>query len=601
MCGIIAGISGVNITNILLTVLNLLQNRGYDSVGICTLMNESLNISKYASGDVVTDDCMDKLYSHEGSHLSNIGIGHTRWATHGGKTDKNAHPHTDYKNRIAVVHNGVITNYKKIKTKLEKNNIVFESETDTEVISQSIGFFMDNGMSVEDAVKETVNTLTGSWAVVVIDRLNPDRLIVCKNGSPVVIGFGENATYICSEIQVLSNHITKYIRLKEGEICIVKKDSIQTLYEYEMKHISGSKIDTTPFPWKHWTIKEINHQPECIRVLLKTHIVDGRVVIPAFDKHADSFTNVSNMIISGCGSSMYAGKIGMYIMRDLDIFNTIQCVDAGEFYDKNVPKEGGGMIVMSQSGETKDTHRALLTVKNIIPTIGIINKKHSVISVDADECFYVQSGRENGVAATKSFMSQSISIVSIAIWFWQLKHDSVHMYTSILENIPDRIETVIKTTYNDCKNIAKKLKNKTSIYLLGKGLSHAIALESALKIKEICYIHAEGFGGSSLKHGPLALIEQKTSILMFIFDDIHYELNRVIAHEVKSRGAWLIVITDIQDLDLDVDDIIIIPSIGELTPLLSIVPIQLLAYEISILKHINPDRPKNLAKTVTVD
>jgi glucosamine--fructose-6-phosphate aminotransferase (isomerizing) len=603
MCGIIGYLGNKNSIEVLIPVLNLLQNRGYDSVGIATIeKNKNILISKFASLEN-TCDCMLILNKKTHLHSNNtIGIGHTRWATHGKATDANAHPHIDHKNRIAIVHNGTITNYMEIKQMLLSKNILFKSDTDTEVIVQLISYYMYNN-DVITSIRETMKVLKGTWAFVIIDKCNPNQLLVCKNGSPIVIGLGENEKIICSEVQAMSNYTNKYIALKDNEICIITKDNIVTDCKYEIQTFTPISLELSPDPYKHWTVKEIYEQYKSSTNAIKDRIKNDKVSLIECELYNKELRNIENMLISGCGSSLYAGLYGAQIFRLLEIFNTVQVIDAGEFNKTYIPKAKAGLVVLSQSGETKDTHRAIMVVNKQMPTISLINKTESLISKSTLVNIYLHAGRENAVASTKAFTSQILCLIILGLWFSNSRNEKVcQNIINNITNTPDLIQKTLDNNHSKCKELADKLNNVDSIYVLGKGLSYPVAMESALKIKEISYIHAEGFGGSAMKHGPLALIDKNTPIIIFMFNDKHLDLMKVITHEIKSRNAYVIVITDDSKVvDHSVDDYIVIPSNGYLTPLLGIIPLQILAYELSIRRNINPDRPKNLAKTVTVD
>mmetsp|Transcript_18566 Transcript_18566/g.27790 ORF Transcript_18566/g.27790 Transcript_18566/m.27790 type:complete len:661 (+) Transcript_18566:102-2084(+) len=611
-CGIVGYVGQENAVEYLLEGIHILQNRGYDSAGIATIDSENkLQITKYASLGT-TSDSIERLQKdapdrHKG-HKS--GIGHTRWATHGGKTDENAHPHTDYKNRIALVHNGTIENSDRIKESLMKLGIPFKSQTDTEVIAQLIGHHLDQGQTLEQAVHTSLSQLEGTWGLCILSKVEPGKIIVCRNGSPLLIGMGKGRTFIASEVSGFSRHVKEYIALKDGEVAVVRADGV-SLDLSRMETASQQTIELDPAPYPHWTLKEIYEQPQAIARAISYGArlaVDSKVVLGGMTQNADTMLSVDNLVIAACGTSLNAGSYGAHIMRSLGAFNTIQCIDAAEMTVDHAPQTGGGVLAISQSGETKDVMRALATAKQLgLPCFSCVNVVGSLIARTTGVGVYVHAGRENAVASTKAFTGSVTCLALLAAWFAQNRGNatvSLQKRRELIDSL-HRLPTYMGMCLplrGQCKQLAEKLVNVDHMFVLGKGLGEPIAQEGALKVKEISYIHAEGYGGGSLKHGPFALLDKDTPVIFLIFDGPHASHMRIAAQEVKARGAFNICITDNPSLCKGVaDEIIEIPSNGPLTPLLAVVPMQLLAYELSVARGINPDKPRHLAKAVTVD
>ena len=606
-CGIVGYVGNEECGTFLYEGLMILQNRGYDSAGISSINSQNEIITtKYASVGT-TSDSLKQLEDHLHEHKSNtIGIAHTRWATHGGKTDTNAHPHSDYKKRISLVHNGVIQNYNEIKNELLEKGIPFVSETDSEVIAQLIGYYLDEGNEIIDALKKCEKRLVGTWGVVLISVSQPNCLFAMKNGSPLLIGISPNKRFVASEAGAFARYTREFIALKDMEIAVVDQTKPIDLSRVEIHPEDTILLSPAPFP--HWCIKEITEQPISASAAMNYggRFVDLKnVKLGGLESRCDILLPIENLIISGCGTSYYASLFAANIMRKLKSFETVQVIDSAEMTFDCFPKKAG-LLVVSQSGETKDVHRAVQLAQSCdVPSFSVINAVGSLIARSTACGVYVNAGRENSVASTKSFTSQVICLCLIAIWFAQKRGMNVGLRENLISSL-QRIPTCMGIALNcreKIKKIAQKIIDigKTSMFVLGKGMSESVAKEGALKIKEIAYIHAEGYSGGALKHGPFALIEKDLPVVLIILDDEHKNLMKVAAEEIKSRGGYLIIITDMSDLDHLADETINICSAGILTSLVAVLPLQMLAYELSILKGINPDKPRNLAKAVTVD
>jgi glucosamine--fructose-6-phosphate aminotransferase (isomerizing) len=433
-------------------------------------------------------------------------------------------------------------------------------------------------------------------------------MILAKNGSPLIIGVGQGQMFVASEPAAFGQYTKEFIALEDGETAIITSDS-HSLDRSRIELAPYEKIEVSPAPWPHWTIKEIFEQPEALARALN---YGGRfrdevsVKLGGLDANLNILKGVRHLVIAACGTSFYSGLAGAQYMRLLNAFETVQVIDAAEVAPQNLPSANGALLVISQSGETKDVHRALqMALDNDMPSLSIVNVVGSLIARTTHCGVYLNAGREHAVASTKAFTSSCTVLAMIAVWFAQIGDASDvqkrRAAIDALHRLPTNVGMTLRVR-DQCKAIAKYLANEQHIFILGKGHALPIAMEGALKIKEISYIHAEGYPGGALKHGPYALITEGTPIILIILNDRHAGLMQIVAEEVKSRGAKTIVITDLNTMRNDSADFVIkIPSNGVLTNILAVIPLQLIAYETSVLKGIDPDRPKNLAKAVTVD
>ena len=605
MCGIIGYLGSDLYKEYLISGLKLLQNRGYDSVGISCISNGELNTIKFASK--TTCDALDILETEimKNDIFSSCAIGHTRWATHGGKTHTNAHPHHDNSNKIALVHNGIIENFEELKNKLLEKGYQFKSQTDTEIIVVLIGYYIDNGEPIENAIQKTVEELVGTWALVIMHAEYPNKLWITRNGSPLLLGMEDEYIMIASEQIAFGNYIKKYIVLDNHDLIEITKENKtikynKNIHRYAIKDKLLTNNDTIPLHYKHWMLKEIMEQPECIiRAMNNGGRIENNVSVKlgGLDLNKSRLLNINHLIILGCGTSYHAGLWSLDIFKTLDIFDTAVAYDGGEFQIKDIPKKGTtGVILLSQSGETKDLHRCIQIAKDYdLITIGVVNVPDSLIARETDCGVYLNAGREVSVASTKSFTSECVVLSMVAIWFSQNRGTSIERRKQIindLRNLPFQIQNILDNTEN-LMQFTNKF-NKTSCFLLGKGKEEAIAKEGALKMKEISYIHAEGYSSSSLKHGPFALIEDELPIILLDINEENRDKNRNTYQEIKARNAFVLRITDLEgELLIEKNK-----TFGGLT---ANVYIQLLSYYLSIEKGFNPDFPRNLAKVVTVE
>lgn len=612
MCGIIGILSNQQCVEILLDGLTRLQNRGYDSAGICSIMDDKFLIHKYASTDKTNALILLNNISslHDNSH---IGIGHTRWATHGGKTDKNSHPHMSCDNKFVLVHNGIIENYDTLKKMLINNNYTFQSETDSEVVANLISFMYQKTNNVFNAIQMATEKLEGTWGLAIMCIDNPNELYCTRNGSPILIGQSDDYVMVVSEQSGFSRDIEDYIVLKNYDICLIKKDnnniSIETRHSYKSKKVTNVIDATTPDPYPHWTLKEIYSQVEsCQRAIS----YGGRLLsleevkLGGLDYMKNDLLKIDNLILLGCGTSYNAGMLGMHYFKDLCDFNCVLLVDGADFDMCDVPKIGKtGLILLSQSGETKDLHRCIKIAKtHELITIGVINVVDSLIAREVDCGVYLNAGREVGVASTKSFTSQCLILSMIAIWFAQNKKINAQKrlkYIKDLYNFRSHVEEILNGLEKKIEDIMFLFDNQNSCFLLGKGKCEAIAKEGSLKIKEISYIHSESYSSSSLKHGPFALLCDKFPVILMSPNDMNYAKNENAYHEIKSRNANILFITNNKNNLNGKENVLLIPENDSYVDLLSVIPLQMLAYKLSVRKGINPDMPKNLAKVVTVE
>lgn len=607
MCGIIGVVGDTDSVSIIIDGLSILESRGYDSAGVATVSAAGAIVTtKFASG--VAPDAIVKLREHINDHVGNrSGVGHTRWATHGGKTDTNAHPHSDMKNRIALVHNGIIENAHKLKASLEATGIIFKSQTDTEVIAQLIGKYLDDGEALDVAMKHALAKLEGTWGVAVVSPLMPNTILAARNGSPLVVGVGRGTMYVASEPSAFNNHTREFIALQNGEFALITPEGT-TLDTSRVELAPEEVIELSPAPFEHWTIKEIMEQPDALARTLNHGAripTDLDIKLGGLERNKETLLGIKHLVIAACGTSLHAGMYGALGMRALKAFDTVQVVDASEITEHHFAPEGAGLLVISQSGETKDTHRALIIAQDRgVPTFSVVNAVGSLIARSTKCGVYLNAGREHAVASTKAFSTQVVALEMIAAWFSVNRGTEVERRRHLIDELR-RLPTLVKIALNTreaCKEIAKTLVDAEHCFVLGKGTCESIAREGALKIKEITYLHAEGYAGGALKHGPFALIVENTPVIMCIFDDQHGQLMRTAAEEVRARGARTIIITDTPKLAEGVaTETIVVPKNGVLTGLVANIPMQILAYELAVLKGINPDRPRNLAKAVTVD
>lgn len=606
MCGIIAGISP-KVVELLLLGLKQLQNRGYDSAGIATMKDNILHATKYASGE---NSALTHIEQAQDEHIeASIGIAHTRWATHGPKTDINSHPHISQSGNFALVHNGIIENYLELKQMLEENYITCISETDTEVIVNLIEWHYALEKDVHKAIKQTLLQLQGTWALAIVSTYEPNSIYCTRKGSPLLVSVHEGIALIASEQSAFCNKTNKYIVLDNHDICklelIHEKIVMTTHKSYNTHTIQQTQLELTPAPYRFWTEKEIYEQ---IDSSLRSISLGGRLLsnnkvkLGGLHTYMEELLQVDNIILLGCGTSYFAGLCGKKYFKDLCNFSSIQNIDGAEFKLNDIPKKGKtALILLSQSGETKDLYRCLEISKDMdMISIGIVNVVDSLIAREVDCGCYLNAGREVGVASTKSFTSQVIILSMIAIWFAQIHriHSQKRIkYVRDLRKLYMDIEKTLQK--NDIEQFVDIFEMQKSCFVLGKDKGEAIAQEAALKIKEISYIHAEAYSSSSLKHGPFALLEKDFPVILIAPDNECFAKNMNAYEEIKSRYATILLVTDKDDLGLP--NTMLVAKNESYADLLCIIPLQLLAFTLSLHNGCNVDMPRNLAKVVTVE
>lgn len=614
MCGIVAYLGNDSYKEFIINGLKLLQNRGYDSTGVCSIHEGALHITKFASSQ--THDallCLETNLNAE-SAISGICIGHTRWATHGSKTNINAHPHSDHAKRVAIVHNGIIENYLEIKTELSHAGYRFSSQTDSEVISVLIGSYLDTGCVMKVAIQNTIDRLVGTWALAIVHVDYPDKLWITRNGSPLLLGLEEDFVMVASEQIAFNNYIKRYITVDNNDLIEITRNGKTISYSenverYVVNTKKLSHIETTPTGYSHWMIKEITEQPQSInRTLNNGGRLDGNAAVKlgGLDAHKPSLLETTHLIILGCGTSLNAGVWSLPTFKSLDIFETVVCYDGAEFTANDVPRRGKTCVIMlSQSGETADLYQCMqIAKKQELLTIGIVNVVDSMIAKETDCGVYLNAGREVAVASTKSFSCQCVALALVAVWFSQNRGTSLQKRCKIIDclrKLPFQTQCVINTATEHISPVVGHLTG-SSLFILGKGSEEAIARESALKLKEIAYIHAEGYSSSALKHGPFAIIQPNLPIIILDTSSDHRAKNLSACQEVLARGAYVILITDHNDNDLLHDNLykLVIDKNEVFGGVLANIYIQLISYHLSLQSGNNPDYPRNLAKVVSV-
>lgn len=617
MCGIIGIISikPINIYTNLLNSLIQLQNRGYDSSGIGLLKDGKIQIQKYSSDNNETS--IQKLYnsSYELSDKNtSIGFGHNRWATHGKKDDINAHPHLSQYGLFSIVHNGIIENYQLLKEKMLKLGYQFYSQTDTEVIVSLLEHYYKIHDNVYQAISYTIQELEGTYGLIIIHRNSPNSIFAVRNGSPLLVGINEDIAYITSEQSGFCGVMSDYICLNDDDIIELRKVvfaiKIYTNLHYNKQEVQTVYKNTTPDPYPHWTIKEIHEQEDTIMRSLnnKGRIKNAsEVKLGGLENYTGELLNIVNVILLGCGTSYHSGLIGANLLKSLCDFNSIQVIDGAELTEKDIPRNGRTLFIfISQSGETRDLYRCIQIAKdNNILTMGVINVVDSMIAREVHCGVYCNSGREIGVASTKAFTSQVVCLSLISIWFSQ--HQEINLQKRVqvindLQNLPYHFKNTIQKVEHLIKTLLNYYCDKEHLFILGKHNDECIAKEGSLKIKEIAYIHAEAYSSASLKHGPFALLDKNFPVILIDTIPEYFVKNRSCAEEIISRGSRILRITSSKiKMELDGVSELVIDNNTSFSSLLAIIPIQLLAYYISVKKDINPDIPRNLAKVVTVD
>ena len=611
MCGIVAYIGPREAYPVILKGLKRLEYRGYDSAGIA-LLNSGLKVYK-KKGRV--SDLEDSLLGKD-LH-ANIGIGHTRWATHGEPSDANAHPQTSASGKLAIIHNGIIENYSQLKQELTKKGYKFNSETDTEVLLNFIEDIQkNNDCSLEEAVRIGLKRVVGAYVIVLIDQEHPDTLIAARKGSPLVIGVGKGEHFLASDASPIIEYTKEVVYVNDYELAIIKSD------ELILKNLGNDKL--TPYITKldmelaaiekggydHFMLKEIFEQPNTIHDCLRGRLdVDaGSITMKGIEEYAEQIMNASRIVMVACGTSWHAGLVAEYIFEELCRIN-VEVEYASEFRYRNpVINKGDVIIAISQSGETADTLVAIENAKSKGAIIlGVVNVVGSSISRVSNGGAYTHAGPEIGVASTKAFTAQLAVLTMIALKIARKKDTiSEERYRHLLNElhaIPEKVFKLLESIEH-IKEIAEKYKDARDFLYLGRGYNFPVALEGALKLKEISYIHAEGYPAAEMKHGPIALVDESLPVVFVATKDAHH--HKVVSNiqEIKARkGKVLAVVAEGDETTIDLcDDVFVVPEADEIVaPMLNVIPLQLLAYYIGIAKNYDVDKPRNLAKSVTVE
>lgn len=613
MCGIVAYIGKKQALPIIINGLKKLEYRGYDSAGVAIVSEFDIAIRKKAGK--VSD--LEVLLNTNGfDKKSTMGFGHTRWATHGEPNDINAHPIFDDDQEIIVIHNGIIENYNALKIRLEREGYHFKTETDTEVLVHLIRSHYKNTGSFENSVRLALNEVEGAYGICVLCKFEPDKIVAARNGSPLVLGVGEGEFILASDATAIIPHTRQVVYLLDGEMVTVTKD------KFEIKTIGDEKIERAleeitfdleqieKGGYDHFMLKEINEQPESIMNTMRGRIRkdNGLVKLGGLANVVDKLAFAKRITITACGTAWHAGLVGEYMIEQLCRI-PVEVEYASEFrYRDPVVHPGDTMFVISQSGETADTRAALKEAKKRGAEVyGIVNVVGSTIARETDAGIYTHAGPEIGVASTKAFTSQLTGLALISLLIAQQKNimppKDIKLITDELLRIPDKIQQILEQS-EKIREIAKVFKFCQHMLYLGRGYNFPVALEGALKLKEISYMHAEGYPAAEMKHGPIALIDANMPVIVIAPKDATYDKIISNIREVKARKGVVISISDEYNTDIDEysDYSIKIPStIKFLSPILTTIPLQLFAYYLAVLRGCNVDQPRNLAKSVTVE
>jgi glucosamine--fructose-6-phosphate aminotransferase (isomerizing) len=611
MCGIVAYVGPREAQQVIIKGLKRLEYRGYDSAGIA-LLNNGLNVYK-KKGKV------SELEEHlAGKDLtSHIGIGHTRWATHGEPNDVNAHPHYSSSKKLAIIHNGIIENYSSLKQELINKGHSFSSDTDTEVLIHFIEDIYDNNnCTIDEAVRLALTKVVGAYAIVIMSLENPNLLIAARKGSPLVIGVGKNEFFMASDATPIIEYTNDVVYLNDLEIAIIDngKLKIKTVQDLPMTpYIQKLEMELETIEkggFDHFMLKEICEQPRSIKDCLRGRLdsQSGRLVLGGIREYVNKLANTDRIVIVACGTSWHAGLVAEYMFEEFCRI-PVEVEYASEFRYRNpIIREGDIVIAISQSGETADTLAAIELAKSKGATIfGVCNVVGSSIARNSHAGSYTHAGPEIGVASTKAFTAQLTVLSMICLIVAQKKgtitDQKFHEMLVELENIPTKVEQVLKLN-DEIKVIAETFKDATNFLYLGRGYNFPVALEGALKLKEISYIHAEGYPAAEMKHGPIALIDEEMPVVFIATHDSSYEKIVSNIQEVKARkGRVIAVVTEGDKLIRQMAEFVIeVPAVQEtLMPIVSVIPLQLLSYHIAVMRGCNVDQPRNLAKSVTVE
>jgi len=620
MCGIVGYVGNKQVVPLIIDGLRKLEYRGYDSAGIAVVDDEHHLSLRRAEGKLRNLEEAIRLNPLDG----NYGIGHTRWATHGRPTEENAHPHRDQSGKVVVVHNGIIENYLTLKERLQAEGHEFKTETDTEVVAHLIGHYIDTeGLSLELAVRKTVKELKGIFALSIISVDEPDMIISVREGPPVVIGLGDGEFFVASDIPPILQHTRDVFFLGDREIAVLTKDSVRVtdfdgnVVEPVQQRITWDPIMAEKGGFKHFMLKEIYEQPRAVRDTSQGRVSldTGKVYLDPMDISEDDLLAVTSIKIAACGTSWHAALAGKYMLEALARI-PVEVDYASEFrYRDPVLNENDLMIVISQSGETADTIAAMREAKQAgCKILAICNVQGSMITREADGTILTHAGPEIGVASTKAFTAQMVALYLFALYLGELRgkidETQAKKLAQDLAELPLKIEQLLNDA-DSIEELSKEFFRVQDFLYLGRGINFPVALEGALKLKEISYIHAEGYPAGEMKHGPNALIDEKLPVVIIntrekgnAASELRYEKTHSNIVEVKARDGIIVsVLTEGDSMSSKVSSHVIeIPETSDLLgPILSIVPLQLLSYHIAVRRGCDVDQPRNLAKSVTVE
>src|SRR5687768_4597158 len=622
MCGIVAYVGRKLAQPLLIEGLKRLEYRGYDSAGIAVIDQAGgMHIRRAVGRISVLEDSVNT----RPMPAAQVGMAHTRWATHGAPTECNAHPHTDDGGRIALVHNGIIENYAALKKVLSEKGHQFSSQTDTEVLAMLIGDLYTEikaanhlapGTSiVQKAVRAALHEVQGTYGIAVVCKDEPDTLVVARRGSPLIIGVGDDEYVVASDASAIVEHTSQVVYLNDNELAVLKPGSFRTMTVDDvevtpvLQQLENKLEEYELGDYEHYMLKEIFEQPNSIRNCLRGRVDarEGRIVLGGLANHARELIKAKRFILTGQGTAWHAGLVGDYLMEDNAKVVT-ECTYASEFRYRNpIVEENTVVVAISQSGETADTLAALREAKEKGSlAIGVVNVVGSTIARETDGGIYIHAGPEIGVASTKAFTNQCVTLTMLSLFLGRRKFMSQGTSQELIDGlcaIPEKVEQVLKAS-EQIRDIARKFCDRENWLFLGRGYHYPIALEGALKLKEISYIHAEGMPAAEMKHGPIALINEGMPVVFLATRGVQYD--KVISNieEVRARGGHVIAVATEGDAHIRrySDHVVYIPEALEcLQPLLSVVPLQLLAYHAAVLRGCNVDKPRNLAKSVTVE
>jgi glucosamine--fructose-6-phosphate aminotransferase (isomerizing) len=612
MCGIVGYIGQKNCVPILLEGLRRLEYRGYDSAGIALVTKGKIGVYKKA-GKVA--ELVNTLAKNNGGISGSVGMGHTRWATHGEPNDTNAHPHWDQEKEIAIIHNGIIENYHAIKTKLIQEGHSFETETDTEVLAHLIGVMYQKTGNLCSAVRLALNEVEGTYGLVVLSKHDPEKIIAARKGSPLLLGVGEGENFVASDAAAIVDHTRQVVYLEDGEVAEITRDGFRTMTIDDVstdKVIEEITFDLSQIErggFDHFMLKEIHEQPETIRNAMRGRLLvgEGNVKLGGLQDVMGRLLSARRIVITACGTSWHAGLVGEYMFEQIAKIPT-EVEYASEFRYRNpLVNIDDVMFVISQSGETADSLAAMREAKAKGATVlGLVNVVGSTIPRESDGGVYVHAGPEIGVASTKAFTSQLTVLALISLMLARQrgmpKEDGMVLARE-LASLPDKVKHILENS-EPIKAIAQEFKDTKNFLYLGRGANFPVALEGALKLKEISYIHAEGYPAAEMKHGPIALIDENMPVVFIAPKDAIYE--KVISNlqEVRARRGRIIAVANEDDREIEsmAEFVIRVPrTYGFFGPILNIIPLQLLSYYIAVARGTDVDQPRNLAKSVTVE